>query len=314
MSRVRYSPTVAPSRARRDDAGSAGEFRWEQIMVQITFAFVIILGYLLTSRVEETRNLGERMRQQELEAMRQTQRGNLLQGVVEELRHTELGDAVAGRVAAEKASQLDRLLRVWAELRADRPLYRLLRKFENADTIPLADDPDCLPTPESFAQMNREASRVFFVPGEEVAVHEVNGIVIDVIELAGFNPHAESLGLDPTLLSEEASDLHFDKDLPTRETLRTLKLQVVADLEAERTELHRIQCKLVGRIAEARRDKLAAAPLPESIPLEADSADLGTRMLLSVLQDLQEKMKLLPETIDRIHPAGGTTYRESNQE
>ena len=129
-------------RKRRDNfkgAADAGEFRWEEIMVQITFAFLIILGYLLSSKAEDAGNLRDKVREQEEKWRQQAERSKMLEKLVQEIRHTELGEARAGRITAEKQLQLEKLFRVWAELRIERPLYRLLRRFENAEAIPLDD-------------------------------------------------------------------------------------------------------------------------------------------------------------------------------
>ena len=163
MNRLRAVTPILRSRTKslRAESEAAEEFRWEEIMVQITFAFVIILGYLLSSRVEQAGDLGAKVREQEEKWRQEEQRGNMLEKVVQELRRTDLGEALAGRVAAEKQLQLEKLFRIWAERRTERLLYRLLRRLENAEAIPL-DEVTCLPTGVAFQELNRESSRVFF--------------------------------------------------------------------------------------------------------------------------------------------------------
>ena len=77
-------------------------------------------------------------------------------------------------------------------------------------------------------------------------------------------------------------------------------LQILSDLEEERSELSDLQYTLVGKIAAARRDRLAELPLPDVTDLETDEIDLGLAMLEKILGDLKEQMKLLPETANRI--------------
>ncbi len=259
------SPTVLLRRrnnSRSAASDAAGQFCWEEIMVQITFAFLIILGYLLSSKAEDASDLGNKVREQEEKWRQQTQRSKLLEKLVQEMRHTELGEARAGRVAAEKQLQLEKLFRVWAELRNERRLYRLLRRFENAEAIPL-DDVSCLPTGEAFAELNRESSRVFLASGENLSLDEISGLMTTVLECAGFDTKVTIRSVDPGLFTAEASQLYLDTSVPTRENLKMLKSRVVTDLEAERRELFRLQCAAHrpdcrGAARQARRDSPSA--------------------------------------------------------
>ncbi|MGO9109124.1 MAG: hypothetical protein ACLP9L_07825 [Thermoguttaceae bacterium] len=268
---------------------------------------MIILGYLLSSKTEATRDLGTKVREQEEKWRQQEDRGNLLEKLIKEMRRTDLGEAQAGRVAAEKQMQLERLLRVWAERRVECPLYRLLRRLENAEAIPL-DEVNCLPVGEAFQELNQESHRVFLVSGETLSLHEIVVLMTDVLQHAGFNINAMVRPVDPSLFSTEAVELYFDKDVSARENLRMLKLRIVADLEAERKELFRLQCALVGRIAAARRDKLAATPLSKHDMAVPEKVDPGLHMLATVLADLTNEMRLLPETVTNIRQAGAARH------
>lgn len=292
MSQTMSSSRLTLHRPRRS-ASKKSEIEWERIMVQITFAFVIILGYLLSVGMHETQELA-------VEVEKHKARSDLLQGIVSELKDTEVGEARVARIAAEKKSQLEMLLRIWAEERVKRRLFSLLRQFDNAELIPLSDDIDCLPTAASFQDLGEKAAQVFLVEDQEVSVSEVARLMIVVIRRAGFDPDAV-----PTIseLEQSASDiatLHFDQDIPTPANLRMLRLQILSDLGDERSSLGDLQYALVGKIASARRDKLANLPLPDEAQAEMEGTDLGIAMLDDVLAGLKERMQLLPEVSDRI--------------
>jgi len=301
MNRVLDLLRSAQGRFAPSGCGQADRYYWEEILVQITLAFVIILGYLITVSVTESSNLAARARLQE-------KRCNLMEKILGELGQTELGQARAEAVAAQEQVQLERLLRVWAERRVQRSLYRLLQQFDNAELIPLSSDLRCLPTSDSFQVLNREVGRVFLVGAQKVSTKEIQALLISILERAGFNLKTTALTPDAEILSATAAELYFDKNMPTRDNLKMLKLRMVADLEEERQQLCRLQYALVGKIAAARRDRLAVLPLPSNgereVETQSDETDPGLRMLDQVLDDLKKEMQLLPEATDRIRQGG----------
>jgi hypothetical protein len=136
-----------------------------------------------------------------------------------------------------------------------------------------------------------------------VSLAEISGLMIAVLEQAGFDTKGVR-SLDLGSLSTATNQLYLDRSFPERENLKMLKTRVVSDLEAERKELFRLQCALVGRIAAARRDRLAATPLGHDESPLPDKTDPGVRMLTTILAQLKEEMKLLPETVANIRQAG----------
>jgi len=291
------SQTVSSSRfalrRRQRSASKKSEIEWERIMVQITFAFVIILGYLLSVGIYETQELAAELAKHKAQSA-------LLGEIVSELKNTEVGKARVARIAAEKKTQLEMLLRIWAEQRVRRRLFSLLRQFDNAELIPLSDDIDCLPTAVSFQDLGERVAKVFLVGDQKVSVAEVARLMTIVIEQAGFDPRAVPGIIEPEQSSSDFAALHFDQNIPTRANLRMLKLQILSDMEDERTALGDLQYALVGKIASARRDKLASLPLPDEAQTETEEIDVGIAMLDDVLAGLKERMQLLPEVTDRI--------------
>ena len=280
----------------RNGSSQDAEIEWERIMVQITFAFVIILGYLVTVGVDEANQLASITESQ-------MRRNDMLQKVLAEFKGTEVGKAVAARLVAEKNLQRERLLRIWAEQSANRLLHWLLRHPDvNSEQIPLSNDL-CLPTGKVFQELNRETERVFLAVGQDVSTSEIASLTKDVLLQAGFDPDSVPSELDPNHMSTDTATFYFDDRLPTYENFKFLTRKILADLRIERERLSQLQYALVGRIAAARRDRLASLSLPEEgqVDVSKEGIDLGLAMLDSVLADLKSQMKLLPETADRIH-------------
>ncbi len=309
---------------KRADSGQSAEIDWERIMVQITFAFVIILGYLVSVGVDEATDLAAEAEQRAAEAKRlademelQKQHSKRLQKVVGELKDTDVGKAIAGRVAAEKDSQLQTLLRFWETIRDHRRLYELLRHFDaNAKLVPLAEDEFCMPKGDAFRDLNREIKRVFVEGNRDVNPTEIRGLTQQVLERAGFDPQAIPREFDPFQLSPDVAALYFDKSLPTYENFVELTRQILSDLRNERAQVVNLQYTLVGRIAAARHDWLAKQPLPQDVDVQTNDTDLGLRMLEEVFKDLRKReMELLPETADRIRKGSSTDQaKDTSQE
>jgi len=285
----------------KTEANQHGELEFDQIMVQITFAFVIILGYLVSRGVDEAKQLAA-------ETHRYKQRTSVSETMLQELERTELGMAELGRVKAEKATQLEKLLRIWAQQRKDRRLFRLLQQFGNARLIPLADDFESLPVGDDFEVLKQESKRVFLASDKKVNSRVVLKLMKEVLAGAGFDLKKLPASVDPDLLPPHVAALYYDDGFPTLENLRILKQQVEADLGEEREMLSGLQYSLAGRICIVRREKLAELPIAEDSAAGTDRARLGAMMLDGVLKELKEQMDLLPEAEQRIRQ-GGNVHR-----
>ena len=307
MNRQTHSARAKSPWPTRSSSGQDAEIDWERIMVQITLAFVIILGYLVSVGVDEANELATKTESQ-------MRRNDMLQKVLAELKGTEVGKAVAARLVAEKNLQREKLLRIWAEQCAKRLLNGLLRHPDiNSEQIPLSDDL-CLPTGRVFQELNSETERIFLVAGQDVSTTEIARLAKDVMQLAGFDPEVVPAKLDPNQMSQEVADFYFDERLPSYDNFKYLTQKILSDLRREREQVGKLQYFLVGRIAAARRDKLATLALPEEdeVDVAQEGVDLGLVMLDSVLDDLKSQMKLLPETADRIRKGVRTDPPENS--
>jgi hypothetical protein len=272
---------------------AGGDTQWENVMVQITLAFVIILGYLISMGINESRNLAA-------ETAMQRKENQLLAKIVKDFSGTEAGKERAKRIVAQQQVQLQRLLNRWYRMREDREFYRLLKQYHDAEWVVLADDLQSLPAASSFSRFNEEIDRIFPDGEETVARAEVQRLLDGVLTAEGFDLNA--LTELPPGIAPEAEPQLDDPTTPTQKNVDMLRLQIKGDLAAERKDLMEIQYALVEKIAAARTVKLAALPLGAEgdAAIDLDAPNLGKVMLEHILADLHKDMRLLTETAARI--------------
>jgi hypothetical protein len=285
----------------RQKAARAGT-EWESVMVQITLAFVIILGYLISKGITESQSLAA-------ESAMQRKQNALLEKIVADFSNTEAGRERTRRIEAQRQLQMQRLLNRWLKIRGERLFYRLLQQYRAAELIPLSPDLRSLPSESSFDDLNREIDRIFPFGKEKVSSDELQRLMDDVLTAEGFDLQAVTELFALGKISPQAAALHDDAQTPTWENLNMLKLQIAGDLNSERSELVRIQYALVEKIAAARLKRLAALPLEAEADttLEVNTPDLGRVMLERILKELRAEMRLLPETADILRAANDTT-------
>ena len=196
MSQGRTKPSVSTLLGRKHGISSRVDIEWERIMVQITFAFVIILGYLISVEMNEARQLAA-------ESARYRQRNAALSQLVSTFRGSEAGEERAKRLVVERELQLQKLLYAWAQIRIRRELYKGLMQFRHAELVELSDDLESLPVGDDFAQFKEEVDRVFLAG--DVA-DEVLALVRRALTEAGFDPRSvEEVELEDALPSEAAA-------------------------------------------------------------------------------------------------------------
>ncbi len=285
----------------RREASRAGT-EWESVMVQITLAFVIILGYLISKGIIESQNLAAET------ARLRKDYANLNQ-VVAEFAESEVGQERMQRIAAQRELQLQRLLNRWLSIRSERLFRRLVQQYRHAELIQLSDDLRSLPIESSYHDLNAEIDRIFLNGTEKVSPQELQTLINSVLTAEGFDLSAVVELLELERISPEGALLHDDPSAPTLQNLTMLKLQIAGDLDAERKELVQIQYALVEKIADARRKKLLTRPLEAGGGAAVDGSipDLGRVILERILNELREEMRLLPETVDRIRGTIDTT-------
>ncbi len=291
MSQPGVKSSIGVLLGRKTGISARHDIEWERIMVQITFAFVIILGYLISVEMQQSKQLAE-------QAKRMQKNNVALSSIVADLRATDVGEERALRVAAQKDLQLQMLLGAWRDIKEQRDLPRALIVFDGGERIDLSDDYSSLPVDSRFALLTSEVERVFLSHQDKVSPLVVAELLRQTIEAAGLDPRTVSeINED---LPPEARDLYFNERVPTAENRDFLATRIQSDLTQERAQLVDIQFALVGLIADARLEKLAQMPLEDVSAIEADPEQLGAAMFESILNELRTTIKLLPETEDRI--------------
>jgi hypothetical protein len=273
---------------------------WESIMVQITLAFVIILGYLISKGMTDTavqRRINARLES----------RNAALESLVADFGSSELGQERSQRIQLQWDLQLERLLASWERACGERTFHRLLEQFHDAEMVSLSDDLASLPTESSFQELNTEVDRIFLSGTEKVSAEEITRLLHTVVAAAGYDPEAVIDQDTWERLSPEERALYDDPKKLLPDNLRKLTLQITAALDQERRRLVDIQYALVGKIAAARLEKLAALPLNTETGIDVNTPDLGRFMLERILQDLRRGIRLLPETAERLRGVDEST-------
>jgi hypothetical protein len=257
--------------------------------------------------MNEARNLAK---QSELNR----QRNEVLQSLVNDFRSTEVGKEREQRIAAEKDLQSEKLLRIWAEQREERPFYRSLSGLRNAEFIELSDDQDALPVGEAFQTLNEEIDRIFLGESADVSPREIAALIELVLVKAGFDTQASMQLIGEDVVPSDVAPLYLDRSTPTIENLRKLKLQIASDLLEERGVLEQLQYDLVDKVAAARLDRLARFPSEHVTALDPAVQDVGVAMLLQILEDLKTKMRLLRETAEGLRGTAQTRDESSESD
>lgn len=270
--------------ARRSDT------EWESVMVQITLAFVIILGYLLSQGMANSKELAKQVKTQKIQNAQLSQ-------IISDFSQTEAGREREQRIAAQRESNFLRLLNRWLRVRDEQRFHTLAQMYSNATLVELSDEMHSLPVDATFQELNAEVKRIFGDEKGAVNANEVESLVNQVLTAEGVNLREDE---DLERLRKEdpqAFNLRDPAGYFTQEDIAVLRNQIVGDMGDEREKFVRIQLALIDKIFAARLKKLAERPLEDQPALEMklDGQDLGRRMLDKILDDLRSEVQLLKE-------------------
>ncbi len=262
----------------------------DNVLLQITLAFTIILGYLLS----------EGLAMQAVQSTRLKERDQAIakhKGALEKLENTSLGEFAVSE--AEKAEEIQKLklLHAWDRLKPQRLLRHRLYELQNVDRIRLAADRRFVPDDRSYTELLNEAARVFHAAPAPHTVNpdEVTRLLIEVWNLAGFDnsqqqqavAEATRRAFSPQFSADEddlVEKLNFDPKVPSMKNLGYVATVIRQDLEDERSQLAPLQFRLVKMIAIAR---LGGEFEPENIT--------GPEALRAFVTELKDVLGLLPE-------------------
>lgn len=270
--------------ARRSDT------EWESVMVQITLAFVIILGYLLSQGMANSKELAKQVKTQKIQNAQLSQ-------IISDFSQTEAGREREQRIAAQRESNFLRLLNRWLRVRDEQRFHTLAQMYSNATLVELSDEMHSLPVDATFQELNAEVKRIFGDEKGAVNANEVESLVNQVLTAEGVNLREDD---DLERLRKEdpqAFNLRDPAGYFTQDDIAVLRNQIVGDMGDEREKFVRIQLALIDKIFAARLKKLAERPLEDQPALEMklDGQDLGRRMLDKILDDLRSEVQLLKE-------------------
>ncbi len=120
--------------SRDRDSFARADTEWESVMVQITLAFVIILGYLISKGISESQNLAAET------ALQRTQ-NQLLEKIVADFSSTDAGRERTQRIAAQRQSQRQALINRWLMIRDKRLCRQLIQQYRHAEQVLLSRRP-----------------------------------------------------------------------------------------------------------------------------------------------------------------------------
>lgn len=259
-------------------------------MVQITLAFVIILGYLLSQGMANSKELAKQVKTQKIQNAQLSQ-------IISDFSQTEAGREREQRIAAQRESNFLRLLNRWLRVRDEQRFHTLAQMYSNATLVELSDEMHSLPVDATFQELNAEVKRIFGDEKGAVNANEVESLVNQVLTAEGVNLREDD---DLERLRKEdpqAFNLRDPAGYFTQDDIAVLRNQIVGDMGDEREKFVRIQLALIDKIFAARLKKLAERPLEDQPALEMklDGQDLGRRMLDKILDDLRSEVQLLKE-------------------
>ena len=276
-----------------------GDTEWESVMVQITLAFVIILGYLVSKGITDSRELTQQIAQQKRSNSR-------LQQIVTTFANSELGREQKQRIAAQQEVRYFKLLNRWLRVKEERKFYKLIQIYRNAELVQLSHSLESLPVESSFQELNTEIARIFPLEVGKVSPLELKSLLNQVVEEEGFSIRKVEELEELMKISPDAAEFYDDPKAFRMSDIKMLAVQITTDLNEERTELVEIQLALIDKIFAARLEKLATMPLENEQPIESDVSgpDLGRRILEKILTDLRTEVQLLPEAEERLRANG----------
>ena len=255
----------------------------EEVLLQITLGFMVVLGYLLSDEVAVRGDLDRRLERAE--------------SVYADVRSASKDDLVDEATKARNAEERALLLNAWLRVRTKRLLYRRVEVFDESELLAAlpADKPASEPL---FRQFRDEVDRLFRPRGkteeqQNALAEEITACAIESIKLAGYRSPPPNIPVPQWVegtrakVALEALDSYAQagRKVVSPENVRFLISEIHTDFEGQRRRVGRIQLDLVIRLAEAR--------LAQGV-LQGASGEVRD-ILAQLLNELDEEIRLLPE-------------------
>jgi len=288
--------------ARRSDT------EWESVMVQIMLAFVIILGYLLSQGIADSKKLASEVATQKKQNTQLTQ-------IITAFAQTDAGQERAQRIAVQRENRFLNLLNRWLRIKDDQRFHTLAQMFNNATLVELSEELHSLPVDATFQELNAEVARIFPYGKGTVASTELESLLNQVLTAEGGSLK-ENEDLERMRKENPQAFRFWDAaGLFTADDIDELRKHIAGDMSDEREKFVRIQLALINKIFAERLKKLAERPLDDqpALKLELDGQDLGRRMLDKILDDLRSEVQLLQEAEEQLRaPDSAATTEETD--
>jgi len=298
-------------RSRAERVGRLRGVTPEEVLLQITLGFMVVLGYLLSDVIEEQAPLRTRLSlvdarlakvEQERTILREILRPKL-ERVEEQYRKWQTSPKAKlarERAQAVLAAQEMQLLNSWMKLKAGLPLFRLVGFFELGllETIP-ADE---LTDDARFVALRNEVNRLF--RGEAPAEDQKDPLDREIEDLA--RRCAETIGLqlprgpyDPTSLIDDARQREavriadVQPNVVSWDNYRAIVDEIRTDFAGEKDKVAGIQLDAVKKIGEHMLLEQAAAGRSSS----------AREVLREVLDQFEAEIGLLEEVRNKLESA-----------
>jgi len=298
-------------RSRAERVGRLSGVTPEEVLLQITLGFMVVLGYLLSDVIEEQAPLRARLLMVDTRLAKVEQERTILREILQpkleqvERQYRKWRTSPRAKLARERAqavlaAQEMQLLNSWMRVKADLPLFRLVAFFELGllETIPA----DKLTDDARFVALRGEVNRLF--RGEAPAKDQKGPLDKEIEDLA--RRCAETVGLqlpqgpyDPTKLIEDAQQRQavriadVQPNVVSWDNYRSLVEEIRTDFAGEKDKVAGIQLDAVKKIGEHMLLKRTAAGRSSS----------AREVLREVLDEFEDKIGLLEEVRNKLESA-----------
>jgi len=264
----------------------------EEVLLQVSLAFTIILGFLLSDESAFSSAIGQRLRRAEAVYVELVGSSKVVI-----IREADRAIGMADRM---------RLLNAWLKVRAEHPLFLRVQQFGGPGGLMKHMSPRDLLSNADFIYM-RDRVDMFFggtassdEPADELA-DEIARCVVKSVAEAGFDmPDWKDevplwLRNAQSRKAMELLDNHgrTQAGVASRENLQFLAEEIQSDFVALRRGAARVQLKAVMSMSTARMSQKIAPGVSSDIE----------RALAGLLDELDADLKLLPEVRQQLELA-----------
>ena len=267
-----------------DQSDDASGVNPEEVLLQVTLAFTIVLGFLLSDQNTFNTSLGQRLAQAEQ-----------VYGELQEASKDSLVEQAD--LAAENAERM-RLLNAWLEIRSQHPLFRQVQTLAETEDLWALMSYQQLLSDVTFVAMRDEIDHLYgeAQQSDEPAAtlaQEIASLAGKSIVEAGYRVPQRAGELPSWLagansikaMSFLARHGRVQAHIASWDNIRFLIDEIQSDFSALRRRAARVQLRAVMKIAEG---KVTQAPDP------GVSSD-AKRALTDLLNEFDTVPKLLPE-------------------